>query len=59
QVVRSYDLSSFSAGYHQLIWNGRTAMGQPLASGVYFAIGRFTGNSGETRLVKQKMVLLK
>ena len=42
------------AGYHAVVWDGRSAAGAPVASGVYFArmqAGRFVQT--------QKMILVK
>ena len=35
QVVRRWDLSTWSAGFHSLNWDGRDAQGRAAASGVY------------------------
>ena len=35
QVVRVWDLSTRDAGFHTLMWDGRDAQGQSVASGVY------------------------
>tara|TARA_Y100001978_G_scaffold51912_1_gene46678 strand:- start:29 stop:1276 length:1248 start_codon:yes stop_codon:yes gene_type:complete len=35
QVVRAWDLSTWDAGFHTLMWDGRDAQGRSVASGVY------------------------
>jgi hypothetical protein len=37
RVVRSYPAQQFSAGEHELVWNGDDDGGRAVASGVYFA----------------------
>ncbi|MCH8837958.1 MAG: T9SS type A sorting domain-containing protein [Candidatus Marinimicrobia bacterium] len=53
EVTRLAD-GGYQAGYHQVVWDGKNASGQPLPSGIYIA--RLT-TPGYTKSIK--MVLLK
>ena len=54
QEVRRWDILFQSAGYHTIRWNGTTALGNPVPSGVYL----YRLQAGDFVLTR-KMVLLK
>jgi len=54
QKVRTLVNSSFSAGQHKTVWNGRTDNGTPVSSGMYFFRMK-SGNFTATR----KIILMK
>ncbi len=54
RLVRNLAAGSLPAGWHEVVWNGRTAAGRPAASGVYVYRLR-AGGVEQTR----RMVLLK
>lgn len=51
--------SDLSAGYKTVHWNGRSAKGESLSSGVYFYRLTAVGESGKTFNQTMKMLLAK
>jgi hypothetical protein len=50
--------SAFGAGFHRLIWNGKTSAGLSAPSGVYFYQADIKNDSGESLFHKSRKMLL-
>jgi cytoskeletal protein CcmA (bactofilin family) len=60
QLVRTLVDREMSAGRHQLPWNARNQLGNPVAAGVYFYQMTVTGQNGQVVFSKtQRMTLVK
>ncbi len=58
--VKSFNVSSQSAGYNRLVWNGRNESGNPITSGVYFyRISIKSLENNETFVKTAKLMMLK
>lgn len=59
EVIRLVD-GALAGGYHEVKWNGRTASGQSVASGIYiYRLVATSVESGERFIASEKMVFLK
>jgi len=54
QIVRTLANGSFSAGVHQVVWDGRDQQGGQVTSGIYYYILR----AGE-QVIMKKLLLAK
>lgn len=54
QIVKAVYIEDAAAGPHTLTWNGKTANGVDVASGVYFYRLTFNGNSQSRKMVLMK-----
>ena len=52
RIVRRLVDGPLTAGIHPVAWDGKDDGGQPVPSGIYFAVGRWGGFEGEERLVR-------
>jgi len=58
--VKSFNVSSQSAGYNRLVWDGRNESGNPITSGVYFyRISIKSLENNETFVKTAKLMMLK
>lgn len=54
RIVKSFNVSSQSAGYQSIVWDGRNGIGNSVASGIYL-YKLSTGNFTQTK----KMILMR
>jgi len=58
--VHDWPVGSYAAGYHELIWNGRTREGLDLSSGIYFLRLRYRPeNTGAWSHVVRRLLIVK
>ena len=60
RVVKSFNISSQSAGYQSIVWDGRSEIGTSVASGIYlYRISIKSLENNETFVKTAKLVLMK
>lgn len=59
RIVRSLADGYFTAGGHNLVWDGRNDTGHDAPSGIYFYRLRFTGQNHESAVLTRKMTLIR
>ncbi len=60
ELINEINLNEQEAGYHSVVWNGKTRKGEKASSGIYIYRLKFTSiKNGSTKILSSKMMLLK
>ena len=59
RVVRTFDLNGQSAGYQNVLWNGRNENNEQVASGIYLYRFKAVATDGKVFEKTSKLLMLK